>query len=533
MFPDPKPQPDATAGQMPAMAWMAPHLKKVRHDLQNVVGQILGFSEVLLEELPASGSEHVRTRLERVHLLANQISARINEGLAPSRIEAGLTDLPDLQTQTCQLSADIVTAMEDVISGTRDPTDAALQSDLARIAAAAREICACARTALLQPPAPPGTDAPAEAASTPLAPVTQATSETLAPVRHGQDTILVVEDLEENRELLLRLLSRLGYSVAFAHDGQAALAGIAKGRPDLVLMDIIMPGMDGVTVLKRLKSDAATRHIPVIMLSSADEIDTVVNCIQLGADDFIPKPFNATLLAARIESSLAKKRLHDQEEAFLKRIQAERKVSERLLLNILPRPIAERLKSGQKIIADSFSEVTVLFSDFVGFTRRSAGMPPDVLVGMLNRIFSTFDDLCEQHGLEKIKMIGDAYMAVAGLPRPRREHAHAAAALALDMQAATSRFSAETSQRWRMRVGLNTGPVIAGVIGKSKFAYDLWGDTVNLASRMESHAPTGGILVTAATYELLRNEYAFDPGTVIRVKGQGEVLAYLLRDKLS
>jgi class 3 adenylate cyclase len=299
----------------------------------------------------------------------------------------------------------------------------------------------------------------------------------------------------------------------------------------LILLDILMPGLDGFEVLRRLKAGPFTEHIPVVMLSSADQTETAVRCIELGADDFLPKPFNATLLMARIESSLAKKRLRDQETAFLTHIRAERDISERLLLNILPKAIAERLKKGEKTIADSFPEVTVLFSDFVGFTQMASGITPKVLVDRLNEIFSAFDDLCDRHGLEKIKMIGDAYMAVGGLPIPNPNHASASADLALAMQRETARLGALHDEPLRMRVGLHTGPVVAGVIGARKFAYDLWGDTVNLASRMESHARPGGILVTAATYERLKENYVFQPGREIRVKGKGEVLSYRLLSK--
>src|SRR5204863_2419046 len=135
---------------------------------------------------------------------------------------------------------------------------------------------------------------------------------------------------------------------------------------------------------------------------------------------------------------------------------------------------------------------------------------------------------CEQHGLEKIKTIGDAYMVVGGAPIPRPNHAHAVADLALDMQREVARAADATGQPFRMRIGLNTGPVVAGVIGTKKFAYDLWGDTVNLASRMESHAPSGGILVTASTHDLLKSEYSFRPGKLLRVKGKGQVLTYVL-----
>ncbi|PYT04851.1 MAG: adenylate/guanylate cyclase domain-containing response regulator [Acidobacteria bacterium] len=349
--------------------------------------------------------------------------------------------------------------------------------------------------------------------------------------RQKQGSILVVDDLDENRELLSRRLARLGYSVEALAGGQEALETIALQTPDLILLDILMPGLDGFEVLRRLKGNPLTQHIPVVMLSSADQTETAVRCIELGADDFLPKPFNATLLMARIESSLAKKRLRDQETAFLKHLRAERDISERLLLNILPKAIAERLKRGEKIIADSFAEVTVLFSDFVAFTKLASGTPPKVLVGRLNEIFSAFDELCDRHGLEKIKMIGDAYMAVGGLPTPCTNHAQAAADLALAMQREAARLGATHEQPLRMRIGLNTGPVVAGVIGVKKFAYDLWGDTVNLASRMEAHAPSGGILVTAATYQRLRDNYEFKPSRVLRVKGKGDMLTYRLLGK--
>jgi class 3 adenylate cyclase len=313
--------------------------------------------------------------------------------------------------------------------------------------------------------------------------------------------------------------------------GERALETVAATPVDLILLDILMPGLDGIEVLRRLKADPTTRHIPVVMLSSADQVDTVVGCIKLGADDFLPKPFNATLLMARIESSLSKKRFRDQETAFVKRLQIEQDTSERLLLNILPQPIAQRLKQGDKVIADSYPEVTVLFSDFVDFTRLSTGIPPDVLVGRLNSIFSAFDHLCEQHALEKIKTIGDAYMVVGGAPTQRADHAQAVADLALDMQHEVARSAATLGHPFRMRIGINSGPVVAGVIGTKKFAYDLWGDTVNLASRMENHAPPGGILVASLTYERLRDNYSFKPGRMIRVKGHGKVLSYSLLDK--
>lgn len=220
---------------------------------------------------------------------------------------------------------------------------------------------------------------------------------------------------------------------------------------------------------------------------------------------------------------------------YIKRKQAEEALryqqqqTDRLLLNILPATIAERLKKDQRTIAEHFAEVSVLFADIVGFTELSARISPTELVHMLNAIFSQFDYLVERHGLEKIKTIGDAYMVVGGIPIPKPDHAEAIAEMAIDMQTTMVQFNAETGQNFRMRIGIHTGPVTAGVIGVKKFIYDLWGDTVNTASRMESHGIPGEIQVTEATYERLRDRYYFESRGAIAVKGKGEMQAYLLK----
>jgi PAS domain S-box-containing protein len=206
----------------------------------------------------------------------------------------------------------------------------------------------------------------------------------------------------------------------------------------------------------------------------------------------------------------------------------ERQRSEQLLLNILPASIAERLKRHQTTIADSFAEVTVLFADIVNFTPLSAQQSPTDLVRLLGGIFSAFDDLAQKHGLEKIKTIGDAYMVVGGLPEPRADHAEAVAEMALDMLQEIGRFRGPDGQSCNLRIGINTGPVVAGVIGTRKFSYDLWGDTVNVASRMESQGVVGAIQVTPATYKRLENRYRFEAREPFQVKGRGQMVCYLL-----
>jgi adenylate cyclase len=212
-------------------------------------------------------------------------------------------------------------------------------------------------------------------------------------------------------------------------------------------------------------------------------------------------------------------------------LELQKAQTERLLLNILPQSIATRLKAGETPIADQFEQVSVLFADLVGFTNFSAQQTPAELVEILNAIFSEFDRLAEKHRLEKIKTIGDAYMVVGGLPVPRADYDEAIAQMALDMLASINRLNVNTNKAFQVRIGINIGTVIAGVIGKSKFIYDLWGDTVNIASRMESSGVPGKIQVSATTYECLKEQFSFEERGIIEVKGKGEMLTYWLKGR--
>jgi class 3 adenylate cyclase len=229
---------------------------------------------------------------------------------------------------------------------------------------------------------------------------------------------------------------------------------------------------------------------------------------------------------------MEKKRLRDQEQAYLMEIQAEREKSERLLLNILPPPIAERLKEGQVVIADSYADVTVLFADIVDFTKLSAEMLPVTLVVLLNDIFSAFDQLARHYGLEKIKTIGDNYLIVGGLPIPRPDHPEAIAEMALGMQREMGHIHTDRGEPLQIRVGLHIGPVVAGVIGRQKFSYDLWGATVNIASRMQSQGVPGQIQVTETVYQRLKDNYKFEERGVVPVKNIGDMRTYFLTGKL-
>lgn len=213
---------------------------------------------------------------------------------------------------------------------------------------------------------------------------------------------------------------------------------------------------------------------------------------------------------------------------FMRGLTSEREKSEMLLLNVLPSTIARRLKAGEQPLADRFEEAAVLFADVVGFTPMSERLMPEQVVELLDGLFSEFDAMADRLGLEKIKTVGDAYMVVGGLPEPRTEAVEAVAEMALEMQELVEGWPSPTGEPLRLRIGIDVGPVVAGVIGQRKFSYDLWGDTVNTASRMESHGIPGEIQVTPRAYERLKHRYGFQPREPIDVKGKGRIVPFLM-----
>ena len=337
-------------------------------------------------------------------------------------------------------------------------------------------------------------------------------------------TILVVDDSPLNRQLLERALTAEGHVARMATNGREALEILAAESIDVVLLDLVMPELDGYATLAAIKGNEALRHLPVIIISGVDELDSVVRCVEMGATDYLPKPFNLAILRARLHASLAGKRLRDLELAYLE----QSRENERLLLNILPPAIAERLRNGEGVIADRFDDVTMLFADIVGFTELSGAMTPADVVAFLNRVFSAIDDLVDRYGLEKVKTNGDAYMVVGGIPTPVEDHVQRMADLALALVATVDRLNADAPVQARLRIGMHCGPAVAGVIGHRKFVYDVWGDTVNIASRMESLGAPGRVHVSAAVRDRLEGRYRFEARGSMDVKGKGEMATWFL-----
>ncbi|HEY5481147.1 MAG TPA: adenylate/guanylate cyclase domain-containing protein [Verrucomicrobiae bacterium] len=337
--------------------------------------------------------------------------------------------------------------------------------------------------------------------------------------------VLVVDDEEANRMLLRDPLEVHGYEIIEAENGEQALQKVEQQPPDVILLDVMMPRMDGFEVCRRLKKEARTAHIPILIVTALSERMERMMGIAAGASDFLSKPVDLQELTLRVNHAVHAKRLVDQ-------LQAEQVKVERLLLNSLPGPIAERMKQGEVNIAEHHPDVSVLLADLVGFTTLAAHIGPEQVVYLLNEIFSGFDLLALKHGLEKIKTIGDAYMAAGGVPLPRPDHAEAIAELALDMMAEIEKFNRAYNTSIQLRIGISTGSVVAGVIGRWKFTYDLWGDTVNLACRLESLGQAGTILVSDLTYQRLRDKYRFDDSRSLEIKGRAAELVHTLRGRL-
>ncbi|MCF7688077.1 MAG: response regulator [Cephaloticoccus sp.] len=521
--------------ESPKTAHLREEIAHVRHSLGTPLNQIIGYSEMLIESADEMNISNLVKDLKCIHNAGGEIHSIVTDALATWKIAVGQIDLVLLEQE-------IRTPLNTVIGYAELCHDEAVAAGLAQVANDLQSILKAASNlsniyeTQVRPLAPQYAAAPSTGTRSPI-PLKAEDPATAQEVTGGDNLptiigrILVVDDDGMNRYMLRRRLVKLGHDIAEAVDGQDALQKLMQGEFDLVLLDVMMPVMDGFQTLEMMKSNPRTRNIPAIMLTALDDPSRIARCIEAGAEDYVSKPFNPVVLRARISASLEKKRLLDQERAHLAEIQSERAKSDRLLLNVMPRAIADRLKAGENTIVESFAECTVLFVDIVGFSRIASGHTPQRTAQLLNEIFSNFDHITDNLKLEKIKTIGDAYMLVGGVPIVRKDHAHACAEAAFGMLESMRAFNRRNQVNWSVRIGMNSGPVVAGIIGTRKFSYDLWGQTVNIASRMESHGIPGRIQIPDSTKDLLGGLYEYEPQGLIAIKNAGEIFTYLLRRK--
>lgn len=333
-------------------------------------------------------------------------------------------------------------------------------------------------------------------------------------------TILVVDDETDNLEIVTDYLTQADaeYKILQAKNGAIALKIAEKVIPDLVLTDWNMPVMDGLELTKALKKNEALAQIPVVMQTANTEDRQLKQAFESGVMDYIKKPISPLELKARVHSALE--------------LSQAKKETEALLLNILPKEVAEDLKKSGKTQVKRYELASVLFTDFKNFTQLNENLDPELVVEELNKCFLAFDEICERNNLEKIKTIGDAYMCAGGVPVANHTNPIDAVKAGLEMQAWMANWKAEKEakgeQAWELRLGIHSGTVVAGVVGKNKFAYDIWGDTVNLASRMESSGEVGKVNISGATYELVKDKFHCAYRGKIEAKNKGEVEMYFV-----
>ncbi len=339
-------------------------------------------------------------------------------------------------------------------------------------------------------------------------------------MRQLRPRILIVDDADDNVFTLQRRLRQfVDGEIGVAGNGREALALLEAQPFDLVLLDVQMPEMGGVELLGIVKADMSLRDIPVIMVSAVDDFETVLHCIRLGADDYVQKPFNAELLRARVEAALDRKRLRDQEGHFIRQLQVEKAFVDQLLHSILPRSVVSEFRSSDRPQPKRHDNVAVLFCDIVGFTEYCDRNPPEQVVKELESLVTSFEAVVEEHGLEKIKTIGDAFMATAGL----LGHVENPSLNAVRCGLAMIDAAMQGPSGWKVRVGVHLGPVVAGVMGRKSFVYDLWGDTVNIAARVAAEAGPGELLVTGATWPFLGGVSQGRARGLVELKGKGKL----------
>jgi len=525
-------------------AILAPEkLKKIRHDLKTPLNQIIGYGEMLLED----ATDHTEAAAALRRLLDSaqacletqtRLLGREIEELLPGHFQ----ELKEDQTARSAYMREILAELR------AEPVSQDWVRDLDRLGNAVSDLGVLARKlsaqgmaaaenpplakvsraeATVQPLRRPGYDSGPDSGAAPLQPGSG------APARAG-GRILVVDDNAGNRDMLSRRLEREGYYIETAEDGRQALSKLEAAPFDLVLLDIVMPELDGFAVLQTIRADPRWKEVAVIMISALDEIKNVVRCIEIGAEDYLPKPFDQVLLRARIGAILDRKRLRDEErlrtaqvERAFEEAERQKQVAEGMLRNILPAKIAQELQNAGSVEPMYFEDVTIGFTDFVGFTLATEKLAAEEIVGMLHEYFTAFDRIVSRYGLEKMKTIGDSYMFVSGMPDRRPSHPVDAVLAAIEMvEMVRSLARPSEGIEWQMRVGLHTGPVIAGVVGIHKFEFDVWGDSVNFSSRMESSGAPNRVNLSERTYSRVKDFVRCTPRGRVQTKDGREADMY-------
>ncbi len=344
-------------------------------------------------------------------------------------------------------------------------------------------------------------------------------------------SILIAEDENIIAKDISKTLERLGYNILGAvRTGKDAILKTARLKPDLVLMDIMLEDeMSGIEAAEKIMSSF---DIPVIYLTALADDETLQRAKITEPFGYVLKPFDERILHSSIEMGLYKHQINKKLKERTRELEEERIKSNQLLHNILPSEIVKELKETGSIKPREYSKVTLLFTDFQDFTEIASRLHPQELINELNIIFKNFDAIIESHGLEKLKTMGDSYIVGGGLPKETNNHAVEVVSAALEMQEYLKQRNALSANKWIMRAGVHSGNVVAGVVGKNKFTYDVWGNTVNIASMMEKMGKPGMINITCDTFNLIKDSFECEQHGNTVVTGNGDISMYLVRNKL-
>jgi adenylate cyclase len=493
-------------------------LGHMRHELRTPVNGIIGYSEMLLED---AQDPELEADLRRIREGGGDLLARIDTLLSADRWKAEAADA-DPEAFAARAHAALLTPVttilgyaELLVETCRERGRDELVPDLERIVAAARKVLETSAGIAA------GTHGAGSSLSVETTALARQVLVRIRPVEpgslsiEGEGRILVVDDNAMNRDLLLRQLARSGYMVDTANDGVEALERIADREYDLILLDVLMPRLDGVETLRRIRADERLQDVPVLMLSSLDEVDSALRCIELGAEEYLPKPFQPTLLAARIAANITLRRLRARDRAYSDHLETMNDAVQRLAHAAFPADVATRVLRGESGIVDVAAAATA-----VACVLPRAGRPhaPAELVARLHVLVDAIAAVADEHDVETVVMRPYGAVLLVGLPNAAAAHAETAAALALDLLQRVPGCAA----------GLHTGAVTGGVVGADRPHYDVWGEAVETAEALALGAAAGTLVFSPTTQALVRERYALTAGAVTEVPGHGHMRSYLL-----
>jgi CheY-like chemotaxis protein len=491
---------------------------------------VIGYGSLLMAEADELGITALLPEIQRLHTAAKNLVDHIDR-LLPSGPEASQVDIdairPRVHEALLHPATDLLQHSERLLA--KAGSSAGAFADLQRQNDAARKLLAFVQDLALPANSDSATSgARFEHVFNRLYPTSQQTN-----LQSAAGTLLVVDDNVANRELLTRQLVHEGYGVFSAASGKEALEKLRLHDFDLVFLDVIMPEMDGIEVLEHMQGDAALADIPVVMTSALDQIDAVARCIERGAVDYFAKPFDPVLLRARVSATLQIHRLKQDLRRAEGALGQSHGFIDELVKSVVPRPLSEGLQRGERSLSVQYPEVTAVVARVEGLDAIASRSSPEETIACFNNTVGIFERCSKDHGFEIVRLSERSYTAVSGAPEWRENHPQLAADYALDVLQAMQKSSEGARDRPEIRIGVNTGTLIAAVAGAERLTFGMWGDAVSTADALAQQAPVGKIHVSAATCAKLHGKFELGSPSVVEVPGHGHLRAYVLAARKS